>query len=125
MELWSSDGTAAGTQPVAGGTHSKPTELCALGTLLLFSATSPNGVELWRSDGTAAGTFELDLNPGSAGSSPASLTALGSAVLFAATDPGVGRELWSSTGSGPGTRVLSDVYPSPASSSSPSDLLGW
>src|SRR5690606_18731760 len=64
VELWRTDGTAAGTWLVEdlapGRTSCHPRDLTALGTLLVFTADVPGlGREMWRSDGTAAGTYCL------------------------------------------------------------------
>jgi ELWxxDGT repeat protein len=64
IELWKTDGTAAGTVPVKdinpGIPDSKPTYLWPAGNVLLFTAeTAANGREVWRTDGTEAGTFLL------------------------------------------------------------------
>lgn len=64
IELWKTDGTAAGTVPVKdinpGAPDSKPTYLWPLGNIMLFTAqTADNGREIWRTDGTDAGTFIL------------------------------------------------------------------
>jgi ELWxxDGT repeat protein len=70
LELWKTDGTAAGTvlvKDIAPGGGADPTRLTALGNILLFEANDgTSGMELWKSDGTAAGTGRIkDINPGS------------------------------------------------------------
>ena len=58
-ELWSTDGTAAGTHlvkdilPGAGGSY--PLGLTVLNGAVYFHASGPEGDELWRTNGTAAG----------------------------------------------------------------------
>jgi ELWxxDGT repeat protein len=107
--LWSSDGTAAGTSLVHGGTgewfttDDEALELVSIGGRIWFAA-GPGALvddewsltdhELWSSDGTTSGTFQAtDIDP--AGSSkPRYLTTLASSVVFGATDGSVGRELW-------------------------------
>jgi len=70
LELWSSDGTTAGTTLVKdiaqGGQASDPAGLTAAGNLLYFTAyTDAVGRELWKSDGTEAGTLLVkDVWPG-------------------------------------------------------------
>src|SRR5204862_4766957 len=82
-ELWSSDGTPAGTGLVAdinpGTGGSLPQNLTAFGSGILFRASDGvTGSELWRSDGTAAGTALVkDINPGPAHASPDRLTVIG------------------------------------------------
>jgi uncharacterized repeat protein (TIGR01451 family) len=99
-ELWTTDGTPAGTsllidiEPGAGS--SLPSELTAVGRVLLFSAwDAVHGRELWVSDGTAAGTARLqDIAPGTLSSSPLGITLSGSRVHFVANDNTHGFELW-------------------------------
>ena len=62
--LWVSNGTAAGTKPLAvagaGKSGLAPDELTAVGGEALFSGTDSSGqVGLWATNGTAAGTHEL------------------------------------------------------------------
>ena len=69
LEMWQSDGTAAGTtlskdiNPGAGSSY--PNGFTNFDGKLIFSANDGvNGDELWISDGTAAGTTLLkDINP--------------------------------------------------------------
>lgn len=107
--LRASDGTAAGTSVIHGGTGEWFTtdddtlELVSNGGRVWFAAGpgvlvddewSLTDHELWSSDGTAAGTFQAaDINP-SGSSKPRDLASLASSVLFGATDGSVGRELW-------------------------------
>ena len=70
-ELWSTDGTAAGTALVAdanpGSGGSAPNKLCVFNNKIFYSAEVSNGRELWSSDGTAAGTAEfMDIKQGAA-----------------------------------------------------------
>ena len=75
-ELWTSDGTAMGTELVKdirpGTAWSSPTLPTDVGGTLYFVANDgTRGRELWRSDGTAAGTkLVRDIVPGPTGSSP-------------------------------------------------------
>lgn len=72
IELWRSDGTAAGTFMVkdinAGPADSRPQGLGVIDGICYFSAvTADNGREIWKSNGTEAGTMMVqDLNPGTA-----------------------------------------------------------
>jgi ELWxxDGT repeat protein len=68
-ELWKSDGTAAGTVPVAdiwpGSGSSRPEQLTPWGDSLIFIADDgTNGAELWAVD-PAAPTVTLSVNPAS------------------------------------------------------------
>jgi len=100
VELWKTDGTAAGTVLVrdllTGAAASNPTSLAASGGLVYFAANDgQHGTELWQSDGTAAGTrLVQDLAPGGASSNPAGLTVVGSELFFTADDGLTGTELW-------------------------------
>jgi ELWxxDGT repeat protein len=105
-ELWVSDGTAAGTSLVYGGSgdwfvgdwHEWESE--GLDGRVYFAAgPGEDGgeradTELWTTDGTASGTVEaVDVNP-SGSSEPRDLVRLGGSILFTATDGQHGRELW-------------------------------
>jgi ELWxxDGT repeat protein len=105
VELWRTDGTAAGTMMLKDinsgvGLSSSPTGFVAFGSGFVFAATdAAGGNELWKSDGTPAGTVLVaDIWPGASSSSPSGFTVLGSSVYFAATDStattGLGRELY-------------------------------
>ena len=68
VELWKTDGTAAGTvmvKNINSTGDSSPANLTALNNILYFTANDgTNGIELWKSDGTAAGTVMVkDINP--------------------------------------------------------------
>ncbi len=100
VELWRTDGSAAGTVlvrdlapgPVSGNPH----ELIAASGRLLFAAEEPfHGSELWLSDGSASGTRRVqDIAPLAASSAPADLTLVGDLLYFSADDAATGRELW-------------------------------
>ncbi len=81
VELWVTDGTAAGTSPVrdldpAG--DAAPRDLVGYHRSIVFAATDARtGTEPWVSDGTAGGTRRIvDLRPGPGGSDPRDLTAV-------------------------------------------------
>ncbi len=99
-ELWTTDGTPAGTVMVKdvnpGPDGSLLDGLAAAGGQLYFAATDgEHGVELWQSDGTAAGTVMVqDLFPGPAPSNPEQLTGADGALYFTADDGIHGREPW-------------------------------
>jgi len=121
-ELWSTDGTSAGTSMVAdiipGTGSSTPASLTNINGVLLFSARDVNhGVELWTSDGTAAGTrLFLDLNPGPSSSSPFPRVIYKNRLLFTADDGTSGRELWTTDGTAAGTHMVKDISAGSASS---------
>lgn len=116
-ELWTSDGTVAGTRLVVdlfpGPDGSSPRELFAAGDELYFSARRPaEGRELWVTDGTAAGTrLVADVNPGPDASAPQDLAEIGGRLVFAADDGVHGLEPWTSDGTAAGTRMLQDIQP--------------
>jgi ELWxxDGT repeat protein len=103
IELWRSDGTAAGTVmvvdinpgPAGGFTLTDIPMVNVNGTLFFRANNGVTGVELWRSDGTAAGTALVrDIFPGAAGSVPTVLTDVNGTLFFSAVHPAYGRELW-------------------------------
>jgi ELWxxDGT repeat protein len=108
-ELWTSDGTAAGTAMLLdvfpGAFSSGPSWLTVAGGRLWFTADDGvHGIELWQSDGTAAGTrLVQDIAPGADSSYPDQLTAAGGLLYFTADDGAFGRELWALPLAGAGT----------------------
>lgn len=121
-ELWTSDGTAAGTMmvrdinPTAG---SEPSGLTPAGGVVYFAADDGTaGSELWRSDGTAAGTVLVrDINP-IGDSNPRAFADLGALLVFGASDA-AGSGLWRTDGTRDGTVRIADVVPLPGPYESP------
>lgn len=107
--LWQSDGTEEGTvlvEPPAAAAS----ELTAVGSVLFYSGSGPDGAELWKTDGTVAGTVQVkNIAPGSASSSPDRITRVGDRVFFSADDGASGRELWVSDGTEDGTFRVKDI----------------
>jgi ELWxxDGT repeat protein len=98
-ELWTSDGTVAGTRVVKDiweGGDSYPYHLTAALERVFFTAYDPgNGRELWTSDGTDAGTRRVaQIAPGAASAAPDALHFSGASLLFGADDGVAGREPW-------------------------------
>lgn len=128
IELWTSDGTAAGTVMLKdinpGTTSSSPSRLTAIGNTLYFRANDgTNGAELWKSNGTAAGTVIVkDINSGSGASNPDQLTVIGSSLYFQANDNVAGAELWKSDGTTAGTTLVKDINPG-ATASTPTNIV--
>ncbi|MEZ5988818.1 MAG: hypothetical protein R3F30_06790 [Planctomycetota bacterium] len=117
IELWISDGTAAGTQLVkdinSGSASSSPNNLASIGGMVWFSANDgAAGNELWVSDGTAAGTKMLvDIWQGSTAGVPNYFAEIAGKVLFQARDPLAGTELYESDGTAAGTKLFRDFIP--------------
>jgi ELWxxDGT repeat protein len=110
-ELWSSDGTVAGTSRVKdifpGGGSSSPTRFHRLSDgRVLFAANDGSGMEPWITNGTAAGTTRVtDLHP-TGSSNPHSFVQVDTGdVYFVANDGANGAELFRWTGSSTPTRV--------------------
>ncbi len=112
-EIWSSDGTAAGTQRIRDAAVStssfmlfngklQPGSLAPLGTGLFFPATnstSPN-TQPWKTDGTAAGTSQITTLPIDQ-AAPYGARPLGSGLVFFTNSA-----LWSTDGTAGGTHQL-------------------
>jgi ELWxxDGT repeat protein len=115
-ELWTSNGTAAGTQMVKdinpGAADSFPQSLTDVGGELFFSALDPTvGIELWKSNGTGLGTeLVKDINPsGDSFNGTEPFSDVGGVLFFSASEPTTGQELWSSDGTETGTQVFKDI----------------
>ena len=125
VELWKSDGTAAGTVLVAdvnpGSASSSPGQLTSFNGNLVFVPTVGD-VEPWRSDGTPAGTFPVaNINP-AGNSNPSRFTVSGGTLYFTANNGTAGTELWSIVGPALGATLVKDLRPGP-NSSTPHDLV--
>jgi ELWxxDGT repeat protein len=96
-------------------------ETVALGSTLYFAITWFRESFLLRSDGTRAGTWIVHSAPGL---EIRGLVATDRALFFRARDPVAGAELWTSDGTGAGTRLVRDVRPGPGDSE-PELLTSW
>jgi ELWxxDGT repeat protein len=114
-ELWSSDGTPAGTvllkdiMPGPGsGLMSFPSNI---GGKLFFRADDGvHGTELWSSDGTEAGTqLAVEMTPGSDATSGGFFGAGTVCYLIVQIDGNPGLQLWATDGTPEGTRHLIDL----------------
>jgi ELWxxDGT repeat protein len=99
-ELWSTDGTSAGTSLVRdiapGFLGSYPRNLTVWRGRLYFRARDRlHGMELWSSDGSGQGTrLVQDIAAGASWSAPGELTPTEQGLYFSAHDGVHGRELW-------------------------------
>ena len=115
-ELWSSEGTEAGTAlfvDLHSSGNSQPESFVKLPNhpdKFFFVATSADaGRELFVSDGTVPGTVVLkDIEPGTSGSWPEGLEVSGNLLYFQAADTD-GYELWVSDGTSAGTKLVKDI----------------
>ena len=118
-ELWRSDGTSAGTRPVTdfeyrepfGFDNSLPSFIAKVGGRLILVANGDGrGFRLWVSSGSPETTRLLD---GCTNGCPVvtdfNLTQAGDRVLFWGISPERGAELWSTDGTGTGTKLLRDI----------------
>ena len=122
QELWTTDGTEAGTKLVAdidpGSRSSAPSYFAVVNGNLLFNARDVRGEELWITDGTQAGTRLLaDMFSGAASSSPGDRIVFEGKMIFSADNDVNGRELWITDGTSVGTRFFKDLTPGPNDSS--------
>ena len=119
-QLWSTDGTAAGTVPCFTTGAAPFARLEAFAQPEAFTPVGADrvafraGTQAWVTDGTAAGTVLLGPVPGAPASpsSPDAFTPLGAGrFVFQAYDPAHGQELWVSDGTPAGTTPLRDINP--------------
>ncbi|MDW7995800.1 MAG: hypothetical protein RMI91_14210 [Gemmatales bacterium] len=132
LELWRTDGTAAGTirvsdiNPGAGSAFSSsihPSLTNVNGTLFFIASDGPGGAgfELWKLE-PGAPTVQLvrDIKAGTGsafGSSQGSLLAnVNGTLFFVANDGASGYELWRSQGQASNTVLVRDIHSGPASS---------
>jgi len=111
LELWRTNGTAAGTQLVKDihpSGDSSPTSLTAVDGYLYMSADDgTNGTEPWVSDGTAAGTrMVANVNPTGNGSPGYFAPGPAGSVFFSAADSSHGNELFLGTDTVAPTTVI-------------------
>lgn len=128
LEIWRSDGSAAGSFPVTD--FSDPsmsilpgvrecrrfgeTNIARLGNDVVFVASTPaTGAELHRLDASDQSSLVVDLRSGPVGSGIVALLALPNRVIFAADDGVFGYEVWASDGTAQGTQRLTDINPGP------------
>lgn len=111
VQLWRSDGTAAGTYQVdqinSNTNDSDPYASLTIGGTMYFTANDGvHGYELWKSDGTAGGTtIVADLNPGAGSSDPQYLVNFNGTLYFTAFD-GTKTNLYKTDGTAAGTSLV-------------------
>jgi ELWxxDGT repeat protein len=121
VELWRSDGTAAGTTLVKtlnaaqSFTRSGLRLFAAAAQLFIVIDDYSLGGELWAGDGTEAGTRMLLPLPRNKYFLPPMAT-LGNRLFFPHYDEPSGQELWVSDGTVAGTQRVADINPGDASS---------
>lgn len=111
--IWRTNGTAAGTEPVAiDADYANPTELTTLNHQVFFTAdNSAAGRELWVYDeNTNEARLVLDINPGTVSSNPHKLTVVNDELFFAADDGQHGYEIWHTNGNADATALATDLY---------------
>ena len=114
-ELWTSDGTAAGTAMLVdletGSAAADPRDFLLFGGDLLFVAgTTATGSEVWRLPIAGPPLPEaLEVTAGPNGASPTFLGATSAAAFFAASRSDVGYELFATDGTTAGTHLVADV----------------
>ena len=128
-ELWTADGTPAGTLPLSALTGGVPvratyTASAVFENRLLVGSKSDNVTELWSTDGTAAGTYRLPVwLPSSIasfeikkanGPEPIPHTVCDGVFYFAAYHPTAGLEPCRTDGTPAGTRPVADLAASSA-----------
>jgi len=123
VELWETDGTAAGTHElaVAGASPGpylagippglSPSGFTVYNGGLYFAGADASGLfGLWDTDGTAAGTHELtDVAAATTGLAPSDLTVLNDQILFGGKDAHGQTGLWVTNGTAAGTHELSGI----------------
>jgi ELWxxDGT repeat protein len=114
LEVWRSDGTAAGTMQVTqintqpnGSLPQYGSDSVTIGNETYFTANdAADGTELWKTDGTTAGTsLVTDLAPGEASSNIGGLFSFNGKMYFDAYN-GSENGLWESDGTAAGTFLL-------------------
>lgn len=115
-DVWRTDGTPAGTQPVdfLDQFDGNIGQMVMLGTQLIFIGGLANEADLWVSDGTIAGTSKVvDPVPGST-DAMGSLLVHNARVYFSGYGVGTGWELYRTDGTALGTELVADLAPSTA-----------
>jgi ELWxxDGT repeat protein len=128
MELWSTDGTTAGTallRVINPSLGFGPNAFGRVGSRVVFWADDGiHGLEPWVTDGTSAGTSLLkDIHPGPLRSIGTGAAILRETLFFLADDAVHGTELWKTDGTETGTLLVRDVAPGPPGSNTELDRI--
>lgn len=126
QELWTSDGTVAGTRKVTDlgappppqiGLTQSNYQLAAFNTslLLLGRDLDGSGWTILRSDGTSQGTQPITQQPTGTLDLNTALVVAGGKGYFVADNGTHGRELWQTSGNPNGTTMVHDIRPGSAS----------
>ena len=119
LELWASDGTAAGTRQVLdiepGAEDSTPAGMTVFDGQLYFSTRRGTAApRLWSTRGDRASTQPV---AGAAAlGNPRQFTVAGARLYFTATDQEHGQELWAIDRAGAAPRLVRDIRPGPEDS---------
>jgi ELWxxDGT repeat protein len=109
-QLYQTDGTAAGTFPIASSL-SNVGWLTSYNGILYFSASDgQSGQELWQYSPGSGASLAADINPGAGSSNLTSLAVLGNTLYFSANTTTTGQELWQYT-PGAGASLAADINP--------------
>jgi hypothetical protein len=120
INLWVTDGTAAGTsEPTPAGAYhywlldvdGGPDFTDLDGRILFEGVDASNGYKLWVTDGTSDGTSELPVGLLTPSASAPDFTVIGSKALFAGAGPGNRSDLWVTDGTASGTSDLTPAFP--------------
>ena len=123
-ELWTSDGTEAGTHVIKDIRPGPDSSISSTGRYSVefqgfhyfVADDGTHGEEVWRSDGTAPGTtLFFDFEPGAGGSLP-QLEVLDDQLFIRTKTTAFGKELWVSDGTPQGTGLFMEFNPGPADS---------
>jgi len=120
-ELWSTDGTLAGTHFYMPGPGFWPTKLFAWPGFATFVTMNPSGTwSSWRPDGTGPGTHELvelEENTGASGLGAGGETWFGGATAIEGLEP------WRTDGTAAGTQMVANLAPDLTSDSDPTGMV--
>jgi ELWxxDGT repeat protein len=118
VQVWSTDGTSAGTTLAANlgasGSTAGPVLLGSTGSLLFFTMTDPAGaLQLYATDGTSVGTVALTALTTSRSYVGSGTLIVGNRIYFSTHDSSSGLlvgQMWVSDGTVAGTRPVTNSY---------------